>query len=118
MPSYHLTIPDGVEATSGVSLSLYPLTTMVTNYLAPMFTGASLTRWTEDSQSSLVGSVENLTRNCMLYSSLRHYMTCPRDRTSQFPLSDSILYQPVLCGCTRSTYWALLPSSYFTRLRR
>jgi len=63
-------IPDGVETTSGVSSSVYPLTTIVTNYLLPVLTEDSLTRWTEDRQSSLVGSVENLTCNCMLYSGL------------------------------------------------
>jgi len=36
-------ILDGVDATSGVSLSAYPLTTMGTNYLAPMLTKSSLT---------------------------------------------------------------------------
>jgi len=63
-------IPDGVKTTSGVSSSVYPLTTMVTNYLAPVLPEGSLTRWTEDGHSSLVGSVENSTRNCMSYSGL------------------------------------------------
>jgi len=63
-------IPDGVETTSGVSLSVYPLTTMVTNYLALVVIEGGLTRWTEDGQSSLVGSVENSTNNSMLYSGL------------------------------------------------
>jgi len=63
-------IPDGVEPTPGVSSSVYPLTTMVTNYLPLMLVEGSLTRWTEDGQSSLVGSVENATCNCMLYSGL------------------------------------------------
>jgi len=63
-------IPDGVETTSGFSSSVYPLTIMVTNYLAPMLIGGSLTRWTEDGHSSLVGSVENSTRDCMSYSGL------------------------------------------------
>ena len=63
-------IPDGVETSSGVSSSVYPLTTMVTNYLALVLTDGSLTGWTEDGQSSLVGSVENSTCNCMLYSGL------------------------------------------------
>jgi len=63
-------IPDGVKSTSGVSSSGYPLTTMVTNYLAPVLTEGSLTRWTEDGHSSLVGSLENLTPNCMLYCGL------------------------------------------------
>jgi len=56
-------IPDGVETTSGVSSSVYPLTTMVMNYLAPVLIEGSLTRWTEDGHSSLVGSVENSTRD-------------------------------------------------------
>ena len=63
-------IPDGVETTSGVSVSVYPLTTIVTNYLALGLTEGSLTRWTEDGQSSLVGSVENSSCNRMSYSSL------------------------------------------------
>jgi len=63
-------IPDGVETTSGVSSSVFPLTTMVTNYLALVLTAGSLTHWTEDGQSSLVGSVENSTRTSMLYSGL------------------------------------------------
>jgi len=29
-----------------------------------------------------------------------HYMTCPHDHTNVFFPLDSILYQPVLCGCT------------------
>jgi len=45
-------IPDGVETTSGVSSSVYPLTTMVTNYLALVLVEGSLTRWTEEGQSS------------------------------------------------------------------
>jgi len=63
-------IPDGVETTSGVSSSIYPLTKMVTNYLAPVLTEGSLTRWTEEGHSSLVGSIENSTPDCMLYSGL------------------------------------------------
>jgi len=63
-------IPDGVETTSGVSSSVYLLTTMVTNYLALVLAEGGLTRWTEDGQSSFVGSVENSTRDCMLYSGL------------------------------------------------
>ena len=63
-------IPDGVDTTSGVSSSGYPLTTMVTNYLALVLTEGSLTLWREDCQSSLVGSVQNSTCNCMLYSGL------------------------------------------------
>jgi len=99
-------IPDGVETTSGVSSSVYQLTTMVTNYLAPVLSEGTLTRWTEDGQSSLVGSVQNSTCNCMLKSCLRDYTTCPQDRTNGLFPSDSIFYQPVLCGCTGSTYWA------------
>jgi len=63
-------IPDGVETTSGVSSSVYPLITMVTNYLAPVLTEGSLTPWTEDGHCSLVGSVENVTRDGMSYSGL------------------------------------------------
>jgi len=63
-------IPDSVETTSGVSSSVYPLTTMVTNHLAPVLIEAGLTRGTEDGHSSLVGSVENSTRDSMLYSGL------------------------------------------------
>jgi len=37
-------VPDGVETTSGVSSSVYPLTAMVTNYLALVLVGGSLTR--------------------------------------------------------------------------
>jgi len=43
---------------------------MVTNYLAIVLTEGSLTRWTEDGHSSLVGSVENSTGDCMSYSGL------------------------------------------------
>jgi len=64
------TIADGVETTLGASSSVYRLTTMVQNYLALVLTEGSLTRWTEDGQSSLVGSVENSTCNCMLNSGL------------------------------------------------
>jgi len=62
--------PDGVETTSGVTSSVYPLTTMVTNYLAPVLIEGSLTRWTEDGHSSLVGLIENLKCDRMLYSCL------------------------------------------------
>jgi len=41
-------IPDGVETTSGVRSSIYPLTTMTTNYLPLVLVEGSLTRWTED----------------------------------------------------------------------
>ena len=37
-------IPDGVETTSGVSSSVYPLTIMTTNYLALVLVEGSLTR--------------------------------------------------------------------------
>jgi len=63
-------IPDGVETKSGVSSSVYQLTTIITNYLAPGLTEGSLTRWKEDGQSSLVGSVKNLTPTLMFYSGL------------------------------------------------
>jgi len=63
-------ISDGVETTSGVSSSVYLLTTMVTHYVALVLVEASLTRQTEDGRSSLVGSVENLTWNCISYSGL------------------------------------------------
>jgi len=61
-------IPDGVESTSGVSSSVYPLTAMVTNYLALVLVEGSLTRWTEDGHSSLVGCVENSVCDCIWYS--------------------------------------------------
>jgi len=64
-------IPNGVETSSGVSSSAHPLTTVVRNYLALVFVEGSLTRQTEDGQSSLLGSVENSTCNCMLYSGLQ-----------------------------------------------
>jgi len=63
-------ILDGVETTSGVSSSVYPLTTMVMNYPAPGLTEGSLPRWTDEGRSSLVGCVENSTRDCMSYSGL------------------------------------------------
>jgi len=63
-------IPDGVETMSGVISSAPPLTTMVTNYLALVFVEGSLTRRTEDGESSLVSSVENSTFNRVLYSGL------------------------------------------------
>jgi len=50
-------IPDGAETTSGDSSSVYPLTTLVTNYLAPVLIEGSLTRSTEDGHSLLIGSV-------------------------------------------------------------
>ena len=63
-------IPDSVETTSGVSLSVYPLTIMVTNYLALVLTERCLTRWTEDGHSSMVGSVENSVCDWISYSCL------------------------------------------------
>jgi len=63
-------IPDDVETTSGVSSSAYPLPTIVTNYLAPVLIKGSLTCWTEDGHSPLVGSVENATFDYMSYSGL------------------------------------------------
>jgi len=63
-------IPDGVETTSGVSSFVYPLIVMVMNYLALVLAEGSLTGWTEDGLSSLVGSVENSTCNRILYSGL------------------------------------------------
>ena len=66
-------IPDGVETTSGVSSSVYPLTTMITNYLALVLVEGSLTRWTEDGQSSLLGSVENSACNCISDSDLQAF---------------------------------------------
>jgi len=63
-------IPEGVETTSGVRSSVYPLTTLVTNYLALVLVEGSLTRWTEDGHSSLVGSVENSVCTCISYSFL------------------------------------------------
>ena len=48
----------------------------------------------------------------------RHYTTGSRDCTYVLVPSDSVFYQPVLCGCTRSTYSAYLPPSYPTRLCR
>jgi len=61
-------IPDGGETTSGVSSFVYLLTTMLTNYLAPVLTKVSLTRLTEDGQSSWVGCVENSSCNRIEYS--------------------------------------------------
>ena len=46
----------------------------------------------------------------------QHYTTCPGDCAYGLLPLDSIFYQLVLCGCTRSTYWALLPPLYSTRL--
>jgi len=63
-------ILDGGETTSGVSTFIYPLTAWVTNYLASGVSGCSLTRWTEDGHSSLVGFVKNLACSRMSYSNL------------------------------------------------
>jgi len=63
-------IPEGVETTSGVRSSVYPLTTVVMNYLALVVVEGSLTRWTKDGHSALVGSVENSGCNCISYSCL------------------------------------------------
>jgi len=109
-------IPDGVDTTLGVSSSVYQLTTMVTNYLTLVLVDSSLTRWTEDGQSSLVGSVENSTCSCMLYAGLPALHDLSTGSTYRLFPSDSSFYQFVLCGCTRSTYRAYLPPSYLTRL--
>jgi len=53
-----LIIPDSVETMSGVGSSVYLLTAMIKNYLAPVIYKGSLTRQTDDGHSSLVGSVE------------------------------------------------------------
>jgi len=46
-------IPGSVETnSSSVSSSVYPLTTMIINYLATVLTEGSLTRWTEDGHSA------------------------------------------------------------------
>jgi len=58
---YASVIPDGMETTSGVSLSVYLLMTMVTNYLALLLIEGSLTRWNYDGHSSWVGSIANST---------------------------------------------------------
>ena len=63
-------IAEGVETTSGVSSSVYPLATMVPSYLALVLVEGSLTRWTEDGHSSLVGSVANSVYNLISYSGL------------------------------------------------
>jgi len=42
-------IPDCVETTSSVSSFVYPLPTIITNYLLPGLTEGSRTRWIEDS---------------------------------------------------------------------
>jgi len=44
--------------------------------------------------------IRHATACCILV--FRHYTTCPRDRTYKFFPSDSIFYQPVLCGCNQS----------------
>ena len=63
-------ITDGVETTSSVSASVYPLATFATNYLALVLVKSSLSHRTEDGLSSLAGSVENVTGNCISYSGL------------------------------------------------
>jgi len=63
-------IPDSVETTSSLSLSVYLLTAITSNYLAPLLHGGSLTCFTEDGHSSLVGSIENLVYQHMSYSCL------------------------------------------------
>jgi len=80
-------IPDSVETTSGVSSSVYPLTAMTMNYLAPMLHGGSLTRQREDGYCYLVGSVENLVCALMSYSGLPalHDM-CSESHLWVFPL--------------------------------
>jgi len=45
-------IPDGVKTMSGVSSSVYPLPTVVTNYLTLVLVEDSLIRWTEDGHSA------------------------------------------------------------------
>jgi len=71
-------IPDGVETTSGVSSSVYPLTTMVTNYLTPVLTEGSLTRWTEDGQANLLWLVPSRILHATAYRILvfRNYTSC------------------------------------------
>jgi len=72
-PTYRsalIIIPDDVETTSGVSSSVYPLTAMITSYLALVLVEGSLTRWTEDGHSSLVGSGENSVSDCISFSGL------------------------------------------------
>jgi len=79
---------------------------MVTNYLTLVFTEGSLTGWTEDGQSPLLvpSRIQPATAGCILV--FWHYTTWTRDRTYMLFPSDSIFYQLVLCGFTRSTYWA------------
>jgi len=93
-------IPDGLETTSDVSSSVYPLTTKVTNYLAAVLTEGSLTRWNEDAILRwLVRSrIRHMTACRILV--FRHYTTCPRDCTYGLLPSDSIFYQLVVSGCT------------------
>jgi len=52
-------LPEDVETLPDISVSIYLSTVVITNYLALGVHASSLTRWTEDDQSSLVGSVEN-----------------------------------------------------------
>jgi len=99
-------IPDGVETRSGVSASVYPLTTMVKNYLALVLVEGSLTRLTEDGQSALVGSVMNSACNWISYSGL----PAIHDLSSGFDLWAFSLGLHLVPTCPlgmhRSTYWA------------
>jgi len=99
-------IPNSVKTTSGVSSSVYPLTTMVTSYLPLVLTKGSVTRWTEDGQSSLVGSIENLACQGMSHAGLpvSHNLSSGLYLWA-FSLGSSF-YQDVLCGFTHSTYRA------------
>jgi len=99
-------IPDGVEITSGVSLSVCTLTSMITNYLASVLYEGSPTCQRENGHSSLVGSMENSTCVRRLHSCLAAIYDCPWDLTYGFSLSDSILCQPVLSGVTCCSYCA------------
>jgi len=107
-----------METTSGASLSLYMLEAMVPNYHALVLTDRSLPCWTEDGQSSWFSSVRNSTGIRMAYSRLPALHDWFSDCTYVLVPSDSVFYQPVLCGCTRSTYSAYLPPSYPRRLCR
>jgi len=82
-------IPDAVETTSGVSLSLYLLTEMIMNYLAPVRYGCSLPCWTEDGHSALVGSIENLVYDCISFSCLPAWLVLGIAPMGFFPLSSS-----------------------------
>jgi len=84
-------IPEGVETPSGVTPSVYWWTALVTNYLAPVVSGGSLTHYTEDGPSSLVASIENLASDCMLYSGLLalHDLSSGSHRRLFFPRASS-----------------------------